>query len=167
MYRREAILKQSVILIAGALLVCLLIYQHYVSRKPLMGHYTIGVILNNLELSPKDMEVTQLVIKRKVDQINKQGGINGRELRVKYLDDKGSNRIARQVVQETMQEENLIGYVGCWSSTRSKAISEIIGPARIPFIGGYALTPLFKAYPTMFTSEQGIKNVSARFDLLL
>lgn len=167
MYSRESIWKQSVILFTGALLVCLIVYKQYFSDKALKGYYTVGIILNYLELTPKDMEVTQLVIKRKVDLINEQGGINGRELRVKYLDDKGSNQRARQVVQETMQEENLIGFVGCWSSTRSKAISEIIGPARVPFIGGYALTPLFEAYPTMFTAEQGIKNVSARFDLLL
>jgi hypothetical protein len=167
MYRKEIDFKQSAILIAGGLLVAFIIYSHLYSKVAFRGYYTIGVILNNLELTSEDMEVVQLVIKRKVDQINKQGGIEGRELRVKYLDDRGSPQVARQVVEETMEDKRMIGYVGCWSSTRAKAISEIAGPARVPFIGGYALTPLFEDYPTMFTAELGIKDVAARFDLLL
>jgi hypothetical protein len=167
MNRREGIYLQSVILLAGILLVWLIIYDHYFSKNTFKGYYTVGVILNNLELTPKDMQVIQLVIKHKVDQINRQGGIDGRGLKVKYLDDKGSTQVARQVVAETVQDEQMIGYVGCWSSTRSKALSEIVGPARMPFIGGYALTPLFEKYPTMFTAELGIKDVTARFDLLL
>lgn len=167
MYRRDVIYKRAAILTAGTLLVGFIIYNHYSSFNTFKGYYTIGVILNNLELTSNDMDVTQLVIKRKVDQINKMGGINGRELRVKYLDDKGSPEVAREVVQKTITDKHMIGYVGCWSSTRSKAISEIVGPARMPFIGGYTLTKLFDDYPTMFTAEQSIKDVSARFDLLL
>lgn len=167
MYRRDLFLKRTAILLAGILLVGYIGYRHFSSTRSLNGYYTIGVILNNLELTPSDMEVTQLVIKRKVDLINHQGGVNGRELRVKYLDDKGTPEGARKVVRETIQDEHLIGYVGCWSSTRAKAVSEIIGPARMPFIGGYALTTLFGQYPTMFTAERGIRDVAARFDLLL
>ncbi|MEJ8755539.1 ABC transporter substrate-binding protein [Pontibacter sp. H259] len=167
MYRRKIIYEQAAILILGALLAGLIIHNHFFSFKTFKGYYTIGVILNNLELTPNDLKVGQLVIKRKVDQINKQGGINGRELRIKYLDDKGSPQVARDIVEKTIKDKHMIGYVGCWSSTRSKAISEIVGPARMPFIGGYTLTTLFDDYPTMFTAEQGIKDVSARFDLLL
>ncbi|GAB3200631.1 ABC-type branched-subunit amino acid transport system substrate-binding protein [Pontibacter aydingkolensis] len=160
-------LKQVAIIIAGVILIGFILYNHYYSRPSLKGHYTIGVILNNIELTPNDMEVVRYVVKRKTDLINQQGGVNGRELRVKYLDDKGNPEVAKQVVQETISDKNMIGYVGCWSSTRSKAISEIVGPARMPFIGGYALTTLFVDFPTMFTAEQSIKDVSARFDLLL
>ncbi|MCP2045561.1 ABC transporter substrate-binding protein [Pontibacter sp. HSC-36F09] len=135
--------KQTIVLIAGLLLVLYLVFQHFTSYNRLRGHYTIGVILNTIELTPGDTDVVKLIISKKLEQINRQGGVQGRELRVKYLDDKGSSKTARQVVRETMHDKHLIGYVGCWSSTRSKAISELIGPARIPFVGGFALTPLF------------------------
>lgn len=167
MYRRDLFYKRTAILLAGILLVGYIGYRHFSSTRSLNGYYTIGVILNNLELTPSDMEVTQLVIKRKVDLINHQGGINGKELRIAYLDDKGTPEGARKVVRETIADKHLIGYVGCWSSTRSKAISEIIGPARMPFIGGYALTTLFEQYPTMYTAERGIKDIAARFDLFI
>ncbi|MDX5481671.1 MAG: ABC transporter substrate-binding protein [Hymenobacteraceae bacterium] len=167
MPRKKVIYQQAAVLLTGAVLIGLLLYRHFHTDTSLKGYYTVGVILNKIELTPHDLEVVQFIIKRKVDQINKQGGINGRELRVKYLDDKGSAALARQVVHETMSDEHLIGYVGCWSSTRSKAISELVGPARIPFIGGYTLTTLFEDYPSMFSAEQSIKDVAARFDLLI
>ncbi|MDX5480077.1 MAG: ABC transporter substrate-binding protein, partial [Hymenobacteraceae bacterium] len=159
--------KQAAILLFGIVLAAFILYRHFYAYTKLSGHYTIGVILNNIELSQSDMEVVKFIIGKRLEQINQHGGVNGRELRVTYLDDKGSTETARQVVRETMDDKHLIGYIGCWSSTRSKAISELVGPARIPFIGGYALTSLFEEYPTMYTAEQGIKNVSAIFERLL
>ncbi|MEJ8802645.1 ABC transporter substrate-binding protein [Pontibacter sp. H249] len=166
MPQKDVLYKQIAIVFTGVLIVVYILYNQF-THSSLRGHYTIGVILNNIELTPADMEVVRYVIKMKVDLINRQGGINGRELRVKYLDDEGSTEVAKEVVQNTISDKNLIGYVGCWSSTRSKAISEIVGPAKVPFIGGYTLTTLFDNYPSMFSAEQGIKDVAARFDLLL
>ncbi|RIJ41495.1 ABC transporter substrate-binding protein [Pontibacter oryzae] len=163
----RALYYQIAVLVTGAILVGFILYKHFYAHTSLTGYYTIGVILNNIELSKNDLEVVHFVIDTHVNIINQQGGIDGRQLRVKYLDDKGSPAEARKVVEETIGDRNLIGYVGCWSSTRSKAISEVVGPAGVPFIGGYSLTPLFKDYPNMFTYEQSIKDVEARFELLL
>ena len=159
--------KRTIIIVTGAIVIGLILYYHFEINIPLKKHYTIGVILNNLELSKDDLKIIQVVIAKKVEQINQQGGIHGRELRVTYLDDKGDTAVAKRIVQKTIKDKNLIGYVGCWSSTRSKAISEVVGPARVPFIGGYALTPLFDKFPTMYTSELSIKDVEERFDLLI
>lgn len=159
--------KESALLLVGALLILYIIYRHFTSNPRLSGHYTVGVILNTIELTSSDMEVVKFIISKKLQQINHQGGVDGRELRVKYLDDKGSAEKAQQVVRETMDDKHLIGYVGCWSSTRSKAISELVGPKRIPFIGGYALTPLFEDHPTMYTAERSILNLSAIYGELL
>ncbi len=144
-----------------------ILYTHFYGFSKLRGHYTVGVILNTIELTPKDLEVVKFTIGKKLEQINEQGGLNGRELRVKYLDDKGNPEIARHVVAETMHDRHLIGYVGCWSSTRSKAIAELLGPERIPFIGGYALTALFADYPTLYTAERSIQDVLAIFGELV
>lgn len=144
-----------------------IIYRHFTSYSKLSGHYTIGVILNTIELTDEDLKVVQFIISKKLEQINLQGGVNGRELRVKYLDDKGSAETAQEVVRTTMGDRHLIGYVGCWSSTRSRAIADLVGPARIPFVGGYALTPLFKDYPTMYTAERSILDLAAIFGEML
>ncbi|WP_299990480.1 ABC transporter substrate-binding protein [uncultured Pontibacter sp.] len=159
--------KQTIVLLAGVLLVLYIIFRQFTSFDRLRGHYTIGVILNTIELTPGDMDVVKLIISKKLEQINRQGGVQGRELRVKYLDDKGSSEKAREIVRETMDDKRLIGYVGCWSSTRSKAISELVGPARIPFVGGYALTPLFTDYTTMYTAERSIVDLASVFSELL
>ncbi|WP_299701355.1 ABC transporter substrate-binding protein [uncultured Pontibacter sp.] len=159
--------KESALLLVGVLLVVYIIYRHFSSNPRLNGHYTVGVILNTIELTPSDLEVVKFIIGKKLQQINQQGGVDGRELRVKYLDDEGSPETAQQVVRETMNDSHLIGYVGCWSSTRSKAISNLVGPSRIPFIGGYALTPLFEDFPTMYTAERGILDLSAVYGELI
>lgn len=164
---KQALFFKVTILVVGIILVCFILYKHLYPGSHLKGYYTIGVILNNIELSDNDLDVVQYVIDTQADKINQQGGINGRQLRIKYLDDKGSAAEAREVVKKTINDKHVIGYVGCWSSTRSKAISEVVGPAGVPFIGGYSLTPLFKDIPNMYTYEQSIKDVEARLELLL
>jgi hypothetical protein len=159
--------KEVALLLAGLMLVAVIVYRHFSAYNRLSGHYTVGVILNTIELTPNDLDVVKFIISKKLEHLNQQGGVDGREIRVKYLDDRGDTETARQIVRETMDDKHLIGYVGCWSSTRSKAISELIGPKRIPFIGGYALTPLFEEFPTMYTAERGIKDLAVIFGQLV
>jgi ABC-type branched-subunit amino acid transport system substrate-binding protein len=167
MLRKEIAIKQILVLLMGVVLVSFFAYQHLKGQNKLKGYFTIGVIINSHELTESDLEVLQNIISKKLTEINQTGGVNGRELRVKYLDDQGSPEVAKKIVQETINDQHIIGYVGCWSSTRTKAIAEIVGPARVPYIGGYALTPLFQKYPTMYTAEKGINDVTDRFELFL
>ncbi len=144
------------------LLIVIILMATYLFRHKIFSittfkdYYTIGVILNTVELSEEDFGMAQLIIGKRLEQINLAGGVMGRELRVQYLDDKSNSEVAYQKVKETIDDEHLIGYVGCWSSSRAYAISALIGPAKVPFIGEYALTSLFDDYPSMFTAENGI-----------
>ncbi|MHA6247715.1 ABC transporter substrate-binding protein [Pontibacter sp. CAU 1760] len=167
MLLKKKAMIQVALLLVGGLVISFILYRHFYFRQALKGYYTIGVIYNSTEMTPADMRVMKTIIKLKLNQINERQGVGGKVLRVVYLDDEGSPEVARRVVAETIDDPLMIGYVGCWSSTRSKAIAEVVGPARIPFIGGYALTPLFRQYPTMYTAEQSILDVGARFRLLL
>ncbi len=167
MPNKKVLLKKIVILMAGMLAVGYILYTQTYKSVKFKGYYTIGVILDYSDMTPNDVEILTNIVKQRTQLINKQGGVNERELRAIYLDDKGSPEEAKKVVAETINDPHMIGYVGSWNSTRSKAISEIVAPARMPFIGGYALTHLFEDYPTMFTVEKGIEDVAARFNLLL
>lgn len=167
MAHHKTLLKQLAIVAVGVIIVGYLLYRHFSSRQMLHGYYTVGVILNYNELTTDDMQLIRATVRRKLSEINQLGGLAGRELRVKYLNDKGTAVGAREAVRQSMSDAHLAGYVGCWSSTRTKAISELIGPAGIPLIGGYALTPLFRQYPNMFTAERSIANVVERLDLYL
>ncbi|MCJ8167088.1 ABC transporter substrate-binding protein [Pontibacter sp. E15-1] len=164
---RKTVYKQVFVVLIGLLIVGAILYRHLYQRGFLEGYYTVGVLINYNELKGNDLEVMQNIIQKRVTILNQQGGILGKEVRVKYLDDGGDPEIAKKVVAETIEDPTLIGYVGSWSSTRSKAVAELVGPARIPFIGGYALTPLFEEYPNMFTAEKGINDVAARFEKFL
>ncbi|MCJ8163934.1 ABC transporter substrate-binding protein [Pontibacter sp. E15-1] len=160
--------KVLLLLLACTLLLAVFLFRNRIfSLTKFQDYYTIGVILNSVELSQEDLEAIYFIIGEKVKQINAAGGVAGRELRVLYLDDKSNAEIAYQKVKETIDDPHLLGYVGCWSSSRAYAISALIGPKGVPFIGEYALTPLFDKYPSMFTAENGIKEQGTVLQYLL
>lgn len=113
------------------------------------------------------MEVLQSVLNKRLEEINKSGGIGGKKLTVKYVDDEGTPQGARKAVTEALKDKHLVGFVGCWSSTRTMAFADLLADANMPLIGGYALTPLFQQYPNMYTAERSIKDVTSRFKMLV
>ena len=165
---KSALYKAGLILLAVLFPLFVILFRlPFFAATKLKDYFTIGVILNTVELSQKDLEMAQLIIGERLKQINLSGGVAGRELRVQYLDDKSKPEVAYQKVKETIDDEHLIAYVGGWSSTRVKVISALIGPARVPFIGEYALTSLFDNYPSMFTFENGMIEQGEALEFLL
>ncbi|MBK0403022.1 ABC transporter substrate-binding protein [Adhaeribacter sp. BT258] len=119
--------------------------------------YTIGVLYNAINLSPEDLKVVKFMIDKQVKEINDQGGFAGGTLKIKYLNDGGSRKTAYKVVRETINDENLVAYLGCWSSTRVQALTELVGKAGVAFIGGYSVPEVAKGYNNMFSYETGVK----------
>src|SRR5690606_7482388 len=96
-------------------------------------------------------------INKKVAGINEQGGFAGRPLQIKYLNDQGDTATVLSLIQETISDEDLVAYLGCWSSTRVNAVAKLVGKDGVPFIGGYSVTDLGRDYPNMFSYETGVK----------
>src|SRR6478736_6375831 len=130
-------------------------------------HYTVGIFFDSTNQKPSDLQEIQLIIGKKAAEINEHGGMAGRELRLKYFDDKGKPEIARQLVQKSIQDKNLIAYLGCWGSTKAIAVAKLVGEQQVPYIGGYSLTSIGQPYPNMFTYEIGIDHFAyATYNLL-
>jgi hypothetical protein len=121
------------------------------------GFYTIAVFYNSNNQSLEDQQLTKFIIDKKVTDINENGGIAGRPLRIKYLNDKGDPDTTLKHVIATIKDENLIAYLGCWGSTKAIAVAKEIGKGNIPFIGGYSVTDLAKPYPNMYSYEINVK----------
>src|SRR5688572_3976943 len=119
-------------------------------------YYTIAIFYDSNTLAPEDKKVVELIIDKKVAEVNKEGGISGRDLRIKYLDDKGDTDSTLKVVQESITDKTLIAYLGCWGSTKAAAVAKLIAEHKIPYIGGYSITSIARPYPNMFTYEIGI-----------
>ncbi|MDX5346681.1 MAG: ABC transporter substrate-binding protein, partial [Hymenobacteraceae bacterium] len=133
------------------------IYWYTAKNK---SYYTVGIIYNSVNLQPDDLDVIQLLLRKRVAEINDAGGIAGKPIRLRYLDDKGSRETVYKIVQESVQDESLIGYIGCWSSTRVQAAAGVVGKAGVPFIGGYSVTAIAEPYPNMFSYEMEVSRVA-------
>ena len=75
------------------------------------------------------------------DHVNSQGGINGRKLELKVLDDGYEpDRTAANTRQLTQKEGvfSLLGYVG---TPTSVAAMQVSNPAMVPFVGGRSPAP--------------------------
>ncbi|MDX5436405.1 MAG: ABC transporter substrate-binding protein [Pontibacter sp.] len=153
--------------ILGILLLLILLFWLLFGSSGLKGYYEIGFIINSKEMQGNDMQVVRKIISQQLRQINANGGVRGRELRVRYLDDEGSPEVAHKLVEETIQDSHLIAYIGCWSSARTLAFAPLLKAHRVPILGGYALTPLFEDYSTIFTTETGIQDVLDSFSFLI
>ena len=136
-------------------LVLVFVWPHFNQK----GYYEIGFIINSKEMRDNDMQVVQTVISEQLNKINQEGGVRGKKLRVRYLDDEGSPDKARELVEESIKDEHLIAYIGCWSSVRTFAFAPLLKEHQVPLLGGYAMTPLFEDNPSMFTSEASINEV--------
>ncbi|MFC5270218.1 ABC transporter substrate-binding protein [Adhaeribacter terreus] len=153
-------LKDLLFMLIGVAITVLAIVQisRYFSQF-YSAHYKIGIILNSVELEPEDYKVVQNVVAEKLNSINAQGGLNGRTIDALYLDDKGNPELLKKLVSESVQDENLLAYIGCKSSSRALAIASILARNNVALIGSYSLTNLTEPFPNMYSAEIGLKDL--------
>src|SRR6478609_5458796 len=152
--------KFLLLVIAGLLLVILAgfgIYRYWKHKaeKP----YIIGIILSSAELPPGQMPLLKDMIRYRLKEINEQGGIAGKPVSVKYLDDQQNDKKLYELVIKSSKNPNLIGFVGCRGIARAQAIGPFLTQAKIPLIGQYVFTHIAGKYPTMYTASIGTKDV--------
>ncbi|NES65204.1 MAG: ABC transporter substrate-binding protein [Okeania sp. SIO2D1] len=72
-----------------------------------------------------------------IDQVNKAGGIEGRQVQLKIYDDQGKIDVAEKVAREIVQSP-AVAVIGHYSSSASLAAGKIYQAAGIPAISGSA-----------------------------
>ena len=150
-------LKLLLLFSVAAVLLVLLgfgLYRYFKQKN--IKFYTIAIFHDSTSQTPEDLAIMKLVIGKKVAEINEKGGIAGRNIRIKYLDDKGNPDSTLKVVKESISDKTLIAYLGCWGSSNAIAVAKLISDHKIPYIGGYSVTSIAKPYPNMFTYEIGV-----------
>lgn len=61
----------------------------------------------------------------KAKEINDQGGINGKQLKLTFLDDRNDAREATNVAQRLVEDNKVVGVIGHFSSTASLAAASV------------------------------------------
>ena len=75
------------------------------------------------------------------DEINENGGINGKEVELVIKDDKNDPEIAQKVVRELSGDKDLLGVIGHYYSSTALAVTDIYDKVGLVNISPYASNP--------------------------
>jgi Periplasmic binding protein len=91
------------------------------------------------------------------NQINARGGIGGRPIQLKYLDNKQDVPTTIANVREALADPQLLAMIGLSSSTRGEAtfneLAGEIGKSGVPFISHISVSDIFKDQPNVFSTR--------------
>lgn len=90
-------------------------------------------------------------------EINRQGGIAGRPIKLIYLDDeRDQNRVIANM-RSALAEPQMLAMIGQSNPTRAKPMFEALGDeikgSNIPYISDISVNALFAPYPNVFTTR--------------
>ncbi len=124
--------------ILSACLICAAAFQTAVAETGVTDN-SIALGMSVPLTGPASTQGQELkkVISAYFDQINKNGGINGRKIQLTVMDD-GYDPEKTVANTRTLIETNkvfaLLGYYG--STAMTEAMNKVFGPAKVPMIGG-------------------------------
>jgi branched-chain amino acid transport system substrate-binding protein len=75
------------------------------------------------------------------DQINKKGGLLGRQIEIISYDDKGDQLEAVNAVKRLINEDHVVAIIGCNSSGRNIAVAPVAEAGKVPVIATLATNP--------------------------
>lgn len=106
---------------------------------------------------PGDVAAIKTMAMAEQDRINLRGGIGGRPVAVKFLDDQRDANRSVTNVATALDNPQLLAVVGLSGSDRAKAAFEAHGKriveSGVPFITDLSVTGLFKDLPNVFTTR--------------
>jgi ABC-type branched-subunit amino acid transport system substrate-binding protein len=144
-----------------------LISASALAENPDRRPYVIAVLLSSREGSMSSaVEAIQRFGARRVKEINRQGGLNGVPVELRFFDDYEQGEQTKANVTKALAEPRLIGLLGLWSSSRGEPILAQVGQSGVPFISEISLDRLFRSYPNVFsltTSVSGDVRLFKRF----
>lgn len=97
------------------------------------------------------------LVKAEQDRINASGGIHGRVLDLKVLDDLSNSASSISNMRAALSDPTLLGMIGLSSSTRGKdvfeAIGAEIGASNVPFISDISVSGIFASHANVYTTR--------------
>lgn len=99
------------------------------------------------------------------ERINAAGGIHGRRLIIKFLDDRRNDKTAVANMRTALGDPTLLAIIGLSGSSRGKAVFDALGPeigaSRVPFISDLSVSNLFAAHDNVYTTRPSQDEVRA------
>ncbi len=106
---------------------------------------------------PGDVGAITTLARREQDRINKAGGIHGRKVQLRFLDDDGKPEATVSNVRAALSDPTTVAMIGISNSNRAKAVFESAGKelrdSGIPFLSNISVTGIFKDAPNVLTTQ--------------
>lgn len=100
--------------------------------------------------------ITELT-RREQDRINRLGGIAGRRIEIKLLDDRSDAQATVANLRTALADPSTLAIVGLANSNRAKTAFEAAGKeirdSGIPFLSHIAVNSIFQAFPNVLTTQ--------------
>ena len=104
---------------------------------------------------PGDIPAIKKLATFEQERINRQGGINGRRLDIRFLDDQRDAQKSIANMRSVLADPYTVAMIGMSNSTRAKATFDALGreisASGIPFLSDISLNSIFADHPNVFT----------------
>ncbi|GAB3082005.1 ABC transporter substrate-binding protein [Nocardioides zeae] len=105
------------------------------------GPVTVGVLLPLTGASAQGAEQAENALELRLDQINAEGGVDGRDVELKVYDTKLDPATATQQAQRAISQDRVAALIGPWTSTEALAVGEVVERAGVVTINNSASAP--------------------------
>lgn len=121
--------------------------------------YAIAVLVSSRrDSTPKEIEAIKHFSTKRIEAINRAGGLHGKPVKIYFLDDFQEANETVKNVTKAIADKRLIAMVGLWNSTRGAKVVDVIGKSGIPFISEISLNTMFADYSNIFTLARSIND---------
>ncbi|HEY0903020.1 MAG TPA: ABC transporter substrate-binding protein [Marmoricola sp.] len=95
---------------------------------------TVALVIPLTGASAKTAEQMQNAAELAVEEINADGGVDGKDIELKIYDDKLTPEDATKEAQRAITRDGVVAVVGAQSSGEALAIREVVERSKVPFI---------------------------------
>lgn len=112
---------------------------------------------NDLCHDTGDVAAVQRLALEEQKRINRRGGVAGRPIEIRVLDDERSEARAIANMRAVLADRNMLGMIGLTHSGRAKAVFDALGEdirkSGIPFLSDISVSTVFASFPNVFTTR--------------
>ncbi len=111
----------------------------------------------DLCFDPGDIAAITRLTSLERDRVNRQGGIAGRHIALKFYDDERDPRRTTDNLRAALADPQTVAMIGISNSGRAKeafdALDKELSTTSIPLLSDLSVNRLFEKYPTVFTTR--------------
>ena len=122
--------------------------------------FHINVLLSSRKdvcYDPGDVAAIKALTLKEQERINRHGGVSGRPVRLKFLDDARQEAGVIANLRAAIDDPQSLAIVGLLNATRAKAALDTLGPdllkSGVPFLSDIAVNNLFSAFPNVYSTR--------------